>query len=218
MAPVLAVCAAIGLAIVAQANVMARADVPNAVTLFWLGVLVAVLPAVLRLASGRPSRSETIAILLTLGVGLYAVKVLHSPDQFTFPDEFIHWRTTTDIVSTGRLFAENPLLPVSARFPALELVTGFVVQTTGMSIFDAGLLVVGASRVVLILSLYLIFEAISRSRRVAGLATVIYMTNPNFLFFGAAFKYETIALAFGALAIFLIILRHGPLMPRTVGR
>jgi len=46
----------------------------------------------------------------------------------------------------------------------------------------------------MMLALYLLFERLSRSARVAGLATVIYTANSNFLFFSAQFSYESLSL------------------------
>ena len=210
--PRLSVMMALGLAVIASANTLARADAAFADVLWWIGLLVIIVPVAARTAYGSSSRTESISLVLMLGIAFYLVKVLHSPTGFTFHDEFTHWRTTTDIIGTGRLFTENPLLPVSARYPGLELVTAMAVNVTGLSVFDAGLVVAAVARVVVVLSLYLLFESLARSRRIAGLATVIYMTNPNFLFFGGQFKYETLALAFGALSLYLV----GSTLRRTV--
>ena len=39
-------------------------------------------------------------------MGLYLVKLLHSPLSFTFSDELQHWRTAGDIIESGYLFAK----------------------------------------------------------------------------------------------------------------
>ena len=196
-----------GLSIVAYADLRARLDQLWASELLWVGLLIILLPAVARLAAGRASRRETITLIAMLAVAMHVVKILHSPATFTFQDEFAHWRTTNDILESRHLFVENPLLPVTARYPGLELVTTLVVDLTGLSIFDAGFIVAGIANLVFVLGLYLFFEVAARSARIAGLATVVYMTNPNFMFFTAQFKYETLALAFAAIAIYVIARR-----------
>src|SRR6266545_4304543 len=91
------------------------------------------------------------ALSLVGALGLYLVKVLHSPLIFTLHDEFIHWHTANDILKSGHLFRENPLLPASALFPGLEIVTAALTRLSGLTIFDAGVVVVGIARLMLVL-------------------------------------------------------------------
>jgi hypothetical protein len=72
----------------------------------------------------------------------------------------------------------------------------------GLSIFGAGVLLIGAARVVLVVALYLFFEDAGRSPRLAGIATLLYAANPNFVFFDAQFSYESLALPCAALTLF----------------
>jgi hypothetical protein len=204
--PTFAVVAALGLLIVSIGDNRSQLSQPGGYAMFWIGVLIIFVPIAIRLSMAGLSRTETVTLLAILAFTLYLVKVLHSPYYFTFPDEFFHWRTTDDIIQTGRMFATNPLLPVSARYPGLEGTTSAVVELGGISIFSAGLIVAGTARLLLLLSLFLIFERLIPSRRVAGVATALYMTNANFLFFNASYKYETFALGLAAIALFLIIL------------
>jgi hypothetical protein len=55
-------------------------------------------------------------------------------------------------------------------------------------------ILIGASRLVLIAALFLLFQRVSGSARVAGLGTAIYAGNFNFLYWGAQFSYESLAL------------------------
>jgi hypothetical protein len=213
LAPRLSLVIAGGVGIVAYADYRARLDAPGAIELFWVGLLVMFLPVFARLMARGVSRQETMTLLAMLVVAFYVVKVLLSPTMFTVPDESAHWRTANDILKSGHLFLPNPLLPITARYPGLEMITVLVVDVTGLSIFDAGLIVVVVARLVLVLSLFLFFEVVGRSTRVAGIAAILYMTNPNFLFFGAQFKYETLALALAALTIYLVARRSRPFEP-----
>lgn len=193
---------AVGLLIVAVADDAARDGRGGAYGLFWLGLLAIFVPALVHAFRSR-SRRETVIALVLAGVGLYLVKVLHSPTEFTFHDEFSTFRTTVDIDRFGEPFHRNPLIPVHPFYPALELVTSAVANVTGLSIFTSGLLVIGVLRVALMVGLFLVFEAAS-STRVAAVATILYATNPNFLFFDSQWAYESFALPLAIVAIAMV--------------
>lgn len=177
---------------------------PWTAPLFWSGLVVVFLPLAARLLMAAPFRRERIGIVLLFGVGLFLAKLLQYPVAFAYHDEFLHWRTANDILQTGHLFGDNPLLPVSALFPGLEIVTSALAQFTGLSLFGAGVVVLLAARVVLVLGLFLLYEHVSQSGRVAGIATLLYMVNPKLIFFDAQFSYESLALPFTALALWAL--------------
>lgn len=206
--PVLSVSTALGLLIVASGFTLSRNRVAWAESLFWLGLAIMYAPVATRLLVKDCSRAERIVLVAVLGMGLYFVKLFHSPLTFTEHDEFLHWRTTLDILQTGHLFHVNPLLPVSAVFPGMETVTAALASVAHLSIFQAGVLVTACARLVIMLSIFLFVEDASGSSRVAGIAAAVYMANPNFLFFDAQFKYETLALTFAALTLFLAARRQ----------
>jgi hypothetical protein len=199
--------ASVSIALVAAANVGAAAQTPWGEPAFWMGLLGLVVPVGLRLWSDVPDRRERIGLILLLGVGLYLSKVVHDPLRVTAYDEFLHWRSAEDIVSTGRLFAPNNLLGVSPFYPGLELVTAALSQLTGLSIFDAGVITIFAIRVFFVLGLFLLFELVTKDPRLAGIATFIYMLNPKFLYFDSQFAYETLALPLGVLVIYAVARR-----------
>jgi hypothetical protein len=190
---------ALGLMIVALADVAARDGTGGAHALFWTGLLVIYVPAVLH-AWGSPPRAEAVLGVVLMGVALYLVKVLHSPLHFTFHDEFSTLRTTADIERFGQLFEHNPLIEVHPFYPALELVTSALSSVTGLSIFVCGLIVIGVLRVALMAALFLTFEA-AVSTRVAALGTVLYACNPNFVFFDSQWAYESFALPLALVAV-----------------
>ena len=200
--PLLALVAAVGLLLVALGFDGARAGRLGAETLFWLGLLLVVAPAGARLAGIEASRQEQIGLVALVGVALYLAKVWHSPAYFTFYDELQHWRTTDDVLRSGRLFTENPVLPVSPSFPGLENATSALASLSGVSIFGAGIIVVGVARLVLALALFALYETVGGSSRLAGVAALLYMANPNFLFFDAQFAYESLALPFAVLTLY----------------
>lgn len=205
--PALSMVGAFGVLAVACAYTAARAGMAWAPPLFWAGVLVLVVPLALRLGSATAARRERIGLVAVLGLGMYLVKVLHSPVAFTTHDELLHWRTASDITRSGHLYLPNSLLPVSPLYPGLENVAAALVGLGGLTIFQAGVAVVGAARLVLVLALYLFYEEIGRSARLAGLATLLYMANPHLVFFDAQFAYESLALPL-AVACLLVTARR----------
>jgi len=207
--PMVAASAGIGLVLVAIGNTLGLADSPLADIAFWAGILCIVAPCAWRLFDGAPDRRERIGILVVMAIALYIVKLLHSPTSFTLYDEMQHLRTAQDIALTGHLFVENPLLLISPAYPGLEVATSIVGTATATSTFQAGLVVVGAARLLLALALFLFFELVTRNGRVAGVATFLYMANPNFLFFDAQFGYESVAVGFLAIVMYLIAYSAG---------
>lgn len=211
--PALALAMAFGLLIISIGFVSARRGADWGQLFFWIGLLVILLPAAFRLISPEVGRREGVALVTALGFALYLVKFMHSPLVFTFVDEFSHWRTADDIVQTGRLFAENPLLPVSAVYPGQEIIAAALARLSGGSIFFAGITLIAAARLLLIMSLYTVFVTVSRSPRVAAIGTLIYMTNPNFMYFNAGFAYESVGLPAAMLVVLTLL--HRQELPST---
>lgn len=172
--------------------------------LFWAGLGLVVLPVTARLLSAAVGRTERAGLLLTVGVLLYVVKVLHDPFGFTYADEWVHAYNAEQIVRTGSLFHANPIIAVTSRYPGLESLTAAVASLTHSGVFVSGVIVLAAARVVCVLALFLALERIGGSSRVASIATLVYATNPNFLFWSAEFSYESLALPLALLAVFAV--------------
>jgi hypothetical protein len=194
-----------GLIAVALADVLGREGSKWADPLFWAGMAVLWVPTIARLIRHDTSRDERLALLVLLGMTMYAVKVLHSPRYFVGYDEFLHWRTAEDIGRTEKLFDSNPLLPVSPLYPGLEIATSAIAKLTGLSMFVSGTLVVGAARLTMIVALYLLYERVLVSSWLAAMATSVYVTNPQFLFFDGAYAYESLALALAVLVLYAVL-------------
>src|SRR6202043_1947605 len=108
--------------------------------LFWGTTSFWLLLTICRLAEPSVSRWERLGLLILASLGLYSLKLLGSPLGFSAFDEFLHWRTAEDIMSYGRLFTSNELLPVSPLYPGLEIVTTAIANMTGLSIFVCAVL------------------------------------------------------------------------------
>jgi hypothetical protein len=206
-APAIALTLAAGLLIIAASDVLARQGLGGSEILFWIGLAVLVMPPALRLTASRASRRERMAIVVLTGLAFYAVKVMQSPYGFTYADEFIHAFNVNQIQRSGGLFQPNPILPVTPYYPGLEILTSSLVSMGGMDVFTAGLIVIGLARLILMLSLYLFYEQVGGSGRVAGMAALIYASNPNFLFWSSQFSYESLALPLAMLVLFIIARR-----------
>ena len=202
--PTLSLTSATGILVVAFAYEAGRLAMQFADSLFWLGLLILFLPIAGRLLSPRPTRRERIALIVVLGLGLYFIKYLQYPLYFAYHDEFSHLRTAQDIAASNHLFLENPLLPISSFYPGVEIAANAVSSLTGLSIFVTGILMIGIARLVLCLSLYLFYEQLSKSARLAGVATLLYMVNPQYLFFQTIFAYESLAIPLAAFVLFTL--------------
>jgi hypothetical protein len=205
--PALSLTSATGILLIALAGNAGRVASQWADPLFWLGLLVLFVPIALRILSSKSQRWERIALLVVLGNSLYLIRVLNYPLSFAYNDEFLHWRGAQDIALSGHLFTANPLLPVGPYFPGLEILTNALSSLTGLSIFISGMIVLSTAGLLLILSLYLFFEYLSRSARIAALATLLFMANPGF-FSLTQFVYESLAIPLSAFVLFMVLRRN----------
>ncbi len=195
---------AVGLLVVAFADTLARGLNGAAVLVFWIGLLIMFVPLAARLVGASASRTERVGLVLLAGLAFYLVKLTQSPLRFSFFDEFLHTRTAEDIIRTGRLFTPSSMLPVSPFYPGLEGATTSLMTLGDFSTFEAGTILLAAARIMLVLALFLLFESAGGSPRIAGVAALVYMLNPNFMFFSAQFAYESLALPFAIMTIYAI--------------
>ena len=206
--PELSLTSAVGVFLVALGYNAGRVSSQWAEPLFWFGLLLLFLPIAARLLSKRLERRERLALLIVLGIGLYLVKFLQYPLYFAYYDESIHVRTAQTIAASAHLFQANPLLPISAFYPGLEIVATTLRSLTGLPLFTTGIMLIGVAWLVLILALYLFYERISNSAWVAGIATLLYMANPGFIFTDGMFAYESLALPLSVFILFAVVRRN----------
>jgi hypothetical protein len=208
---------ALGLFVMALAANAGRFNLRPADLLFWVALVLMVVPTGLRVALPETSRGERIGLLVALGMALYFVKVYEYPTHFAFYDEFLHWLTAQTIATQHHLFFSNTLLPISPLYPGLENFTNAISSVTGLPIFYTALVVAGVARFIMILALYLLFEMLSHSSRIAGIAILIYITSPHFLFFDAQYAYETLAIPLSILTLFTLLGTIRGLLGKRVG-
>ena len=211
--------AALGLFIVAVADTLARLQIGIAPIVWWLGLLLIVVPLAARLIGRDARRRERLALVLLAGLALYGVKIMGAPSSFVMLDEFLHWATLDDIVVSGRLFTTNNILLASPYYPGLEIASDLLLRA-GFSTWEAGVLVVGFGRVLMMLVLFLLYERAGGDDRLASVGVLVYAANPGFLFFDSQFAYESLALPLAVFTLWCIQRREvatGSTLPGTPG-
>lgn len=183
-----------GLLVCSIANALSRATLAPSPLIYWAGILIIALPIFYRLTSREASTGERLALVCLLGLSLYAVKVVRDAPLFTFSDELVHAFNARQIVDKHHLFHANSVIAVTPYFPGLEGATSALMSITGLSSFSAGIVIVGAARLTLVAAMFFLFLRLGGSARTAGLGVAIYTGNFNFLFWGAQYSYESLAL------------------------
>jgi hypothetical protein len=196
---------ALMLGLVSVGDALSRSGYPHGGIPYWIGLTVPIVLIAYRQTSLNVARSERIALCVVAGLFLYFVKVIGDPFIFTFGDELNQAYNTNTVLQSRGLFASNPLLPATSEYPGLASVTAAVASLTHLSVFGAGLIVIGVARTVMMLAVYLLLERATRSPQVAGLGTLAYTAAPNFLFFTAEVSYESLGLPLAAAAIYAIV-------------
>lgn len=203
--PLLCVVVSVGLLFVGIGFRMAWLGQPAAEAFYWLGFLIMCVPVSARLLTDKPETNERISLLILLGIGVYLIKVLHSPNRLVFFDELLLWRGTDNIIISGKLFQYHPTLPVSAYYPGLPITTFSLHTISGLSLFASAIIIIGVARVIMEIALFQLYHEISGSQRIASVAALAYTSNPNFVYFNAQYSYESLAIALAVLAFSLIV-------------
>jgi hypothetical protein len=208
----LLVVSALGVLVVALAFAAGRAGDSWAPAVFWAGMVALVAPIAFRLLGGSAGYGERLGLVLLLGVALYLVMIMYSPTGFKLHDELGQLRSTESLLSTGKLYGQNPIVGTYAYFPGLHAVTAALASISGVSIFTTGLIVIGVARAILMVTIFALLERLTGSARIAGIGALIYAANPNFLIFDAQYSYESLAvpLATATLLTTAWAARRGP--------
>jgi hypothetical protein len=201
--PRIALLASLGLLVVATGDTLSRLDVVIAPLVWWVGLLLIVGPIGVRLIGRDATRRERLVLVTIAGLALYGIKIVGAPSSFVLFDEFLHWATLDDIVVSGRLFTPNNILLASPYYPGLEIATDLLVRA-GFSTWEAGVLIVGMGRVLVMIALFLLYERASGDSRMASIGALIYAANPGFLFFDSQFAYESLALPLAVFTMWCI--------------
>jgi hypothetical protein len=196
LAAAFAGCQMAGVAALVEAYHVAETTLSNVSEFawFWAGMLLIELPIaglIARRATPVPMRS---ALLLLFGLVTYLPKLLRSPAGPVYHDEFAHWRATYEILSTGRLFQPNPIIPIISRYPGLHAATAALVNATGLTIWEAATLLLILFHVALVVGIASLAQSLGLNNRTASLAAIFYGLNSSFLYFDTEFAYESMAI------------------------
>lgn len=205
--PVVCLLMALGALLLAIAGELSRRGSGWAIPIYWIALILIFAPSAIRFASRNISLAEGVGLIIVLSIGTYLPGYLQSPVTFRGFDEFLHWRTVFDILETGTLFTPNSMLPVSPYYPGLENVTAALVSLTGLDIIATGAILLLTARLIMLLGLFLLFEHLSRSVRIAGIGTLVYLGSSTFLYFDAQFGYESLALPLAIMVVFMLYIR-----------
>jgi hypothetical protein len=189
----LCLCVSIGSLVVVLGHFAGLHSSAYASTIFWAGVTLALLP-IIRIADVEVARGERIILLVLAAEAILFQTILYEPTGFTQYDEMLHWISANDILYRHRLFLDNSLLPIATYYPALEIVTTALVHLANLTVVSAGQLVLMVIRAILIIGLFLFFEKLSGSSRLAAIAAAVYMCAATFPVFQSGYAYETLGL------------------------
>jgi len=176
--------------------------------LFWVGQLLFILPAAVRLLGRDASRGERLAILVAMALFEFLPKLLRNPSAPLFHDEMAHWRQAESIYTAGQPFLYNPLIQIARYFPGLETATVALRHLTGLSTFRVGTILIAVVHVASVMGVYFIVERLTRSSRSACLAALFYAFNPAFMFFDSQYSYESLAVGFFVWVIACVVGFH----------
>ena len=178
--------------------------------LYWLGQAAILIPVIVRVAGPWSVAGERVALLLGWAGIQSFLAWAYRPDQFRFPDELQHLRTAEDVLRTDHLFTVNSYLEVSPGFPGMEVATAALCDLTGMSVFHAGVLVVGVCHLVLPVLVMGVFGELTGSSRLGAVAAVVYGTAPHHAYYNTLFVYGAVALPFFVLTVWAALRSRHP--------
>ena len=192
----LAVCEAAGMAAVVRGYQIGETTTSNTSEFawFWLGMLLLGLPLVGLLGRRATPRIMRTALLTFYGLVSYAPKLLRDPTLPVYHDEYAHWRATYEILSTGKLFRRNPIIPIIAQYPGLHAATAALVHATGLTIWQAAILLLILFHVTLVLGIAALAQSLGFDNRTASLVAILYSLNSSFLYFDTQYAYESMAI------------------------
>jgi hypothetical protein len=191
-----ACCELAGMAALVRSYLIAQTTLSNTSEFvwFWVGMFLLELPIAGLVARRATPRSMRTALLTLYGLVSYAPKLLRNPTSPVYHDEFAHWRATYDILSTGKLFQPDPIIPIISRYPGLHAATAALVHATGLTIWQTAELLLILFHVTLVLGIATLAQSLGLTNRTASLIAILYSLNSSFLYFDTQYAYESMAI------------------------
>ncbi len=173
-----------------------------------VGLVMIFLPACFRIVLRGTPHVERMILAVAMPMILQVSRLVLNPTQFAFHDELIHGNTLRQIDQTSRLFTENPLLPVSGYYPGLEVVTDAIQRLTGLTPFVSSTITLLLARMIISLAIIAVVGLVTGSRRAGAVGAVVYVLNPQELFFNSQYSYQTLALPLAIFSVYLFAVRR----------
>ncbi len=191
-----AVCELAGIAAIVYSYLIAQTRLTSMSEFawFWAGMFLLELPIAGLVARRATPRAMRTALLTLFGFVSFAPKLLRNPISPLYHDEFAHWRATYDILSTGKLFQPDPIIPIISRYPGLHAATAALVHATGLSIWQAAEVLLLLFHVLLVLGIAVLAQSLGLSSRAASVIAILYCLNSSFLYFDTQYAYESMAI------------------------
>ena len=161
---------------------------------FWLGMFLLELPLAALIARRVTSAPMRTALLTLYGLVSFAPKLLRNPGSPLYHDEFAHWRAVDEILITGKLFQRNPIISIISKFPGLHAATAALVHASGLTIWQAGVLLLILFHVTLVLGIAALAQSLGLNGRTASIIAILYGLNSSFLYFDTQYGYESMAI------------------------
>jgi hypothetical protein len=176
---------------------------------FWVSLLVAIVFVLGMIFRRDTTRTQHVLALLGLGLLMYFPKYLMSENGPIYFDEYGHYRHALDISASGHAIVANSYIPTIKYYPGLEVATAGLHKISGLSIWHSGQLITLVAHCAMLAIVYTMALTIGLPPRFCAVATVVYATNPSYMYFDTQFAYESlgIAFAFGAMLACLKIRR-----------
>jgi hypothetical protein len=150
-------------------------------------------PSALLLGAARtPPGLRLFALGLLAGVSAVP-KVLRSPSRPVFSDEFAHLRESVNLVEGWGLFESNALVRMASEFPGMHAAVAALAETLALPVWPVAQATVAVTHLLLVWAVFALVSQFA-SLRAAGVATLVYATNPSFLLFNMQVAYESFAL------------------------
>ena len=196
--PVLVAAAALGIVIVGWSYRLSAQGASSAVyyLVFWAGLLLGALPAAGAMIGRSSSPARRVWALALLAVLTAVPKYLRNPDGPLYHDEYAHWRQAVDVLSSGHLGEPNAIIPIVQYYPGTSALTAGLQQLTGLSVWQAGELVVLATHVLSLFAALVLIGTILGSVRAGAVGALVYALNSSVLYFDTQYAYESVAIAF----------------------
>ncbi len=200
----------LGTVAVARGADLARVQGDSSAAQGWYvgGLLLVLVPAAVGILLPRTPDVVRVVLAVVMPLLLQLSRTVLYPTSFMFHDELLHANVLRLITASQRLYADNPLLPITSDYPGMEVATNAVQELTGLAPHTSAVVVLTLTRVVLALGVVAVVQRATRSTRAGAVAGLVYACNPQFLFFNSQYSYQTLALPLAVLSIHLFLVRR----------